>query len=149
MIDNLKPKIGNQKSEGFAQRAGATGQGDQMKTWSGGVMECWVNPVKSITPVLQHSNSPNAIAIVSYPLRPALCALLGRRGAAVSESPPSAILARTDAFRLGLRELEYMEGKNIVIGVPISGDSNRVKSLAADCRSANVRSLTVRPTLVD
>ena len=75
--------------------------------------------------------------------------LSGRRGAAVSESPPSDILARCEAFRLGLRELEYMEGKNIVIGVPISGDSNRVKSLAADCRSGNVRSLTVRPTLVD
>jgi putative ABC transport system substrate-binding protein len=33
----------------------------------------------------------------------------------VFNNPPSAVAARFDAFRQGLRELEYVEGKNIVI----------------------------------
>src|SRR6266850_1226698 len=33
----------------------------------------------------------------------------------VLASPPSAVPARTEAFRQGLRELAYVEGKNIVV----------------------------------
>jgi hypothetical protein len=53
------------------------------------------------------------------------------RGAAADESPPvgylapaslSARAARAEAFRQGLRDLGYVEGKNIVL----SGDLRRV-----------------------
>ena len=60
-------------------------------------MECWVNSDKSITPILQHSNSP--IEIVSYPLRHALCALPVRRGAAANENPPDRISSCCLPFR--------------------------------------------------
>jgi hypothetical protein len=46
-------------------------------------MECWVNPDKSITPVLQHSNSP--IEIMPCSLRHARCTLLVGRGAAAAK----------------------------------------------------------------
>ena len=61
---------------------------------------------------------------LSLPLRDALCALLSRRGAAAKKVPRIGYLAATslstnsariEAFRHGLRELGYVEGKNIVI----------------------------------
>jgi len=59
-----------------------------------------------------------------YSLRHALCALLSRSGAAAEKSSPDRISSwplpffisdRYDAFLHGLRELGYMEGKNIAI----------------------------------
>ena len=59
-----------------------------------------------------------------YALRHALCALLVRRGAAAEESIPDRVSwfgryspndARFDAFRQGLHQLGYAEGKEIVI----------------------------------
>jgi putative ABC transport system substrate-binding protein len=47
--------------------------------------------------------------------------------------PPSAVAARTEAFRQGLRELGYVEGKNIVIEWRFAeGKSERVPALAAE-----------------
>jgi ABC-type uncharacterized transport system substrate-binding protein len=47
--------------------------------------------------------------------------------------PPSAVAARTEAFQQGLRELGYVEGKNIVIERRFAeGKSERVPALAAE-----------------
>jgi putative ABC transport system substrate-binding protein len=51
----------------------------------------------------------------------------------IQAPPPSAVATRTDAFRQGLRELGYVEGKNIVIEWRFAeGKSERVPALAAE-----------------
>jgi putative ABC transport system substrate-binding protein len=51
----------------------------------------------------------------------------------LSGSPPSSITARTEAFRQGLRDLEYVDGKNIVIEWRSGeGKRDRFPALAAD-----------------
>jgi hypothetical protein len=52
-------------------------------------MECWVNSAKSITPILQHYNSP--IESISNLLRLALCTLPRRDRAAANKNFPDRI----------------------------------------------------------
>jgi putative ABC transport system substrate-binding protein len=57
----------------------------------------------------------------------------------LAASSPSAQLPRTEAFRQGLRELGYVEGKNIVIELRSGeGKSERVPALAADLVSCPI-----------
>jgi ABC-type uncharacterized transport system substrate-binding protein len=51
----------------------------------------------------------------------------------LSGSSLSAVAARVEAFRQGLRELGYVEGKNIVIEWrDAKGDSDRVREMASE-----------------
>ena len=57
-------------------------------------------------------------------------------------SSPSAMSARTDAFRQGLRELGYMEGKNIVIEWRYADEKlDRLPSLATELVRLNVMAI--------
>ena len=75
-------------------------------------------------------------------MRHALCALRIRQGAAANESPadriparrPASVMtARIEGFRQGLRELGYVEGKNIIIEWRYAeGKAERRRELAAE-----------------
>ena len=77
-----------------------------------------------------------------YSLRHAPCALRVRRGAAAEESPadrvsidgdPASESARSEAIRLALRELGYIEGQNIAIEYRYTeGKRDRLPELAAE-----------------
>jgi len=81
-------------------------------------------------------------------MRFALCALLSGWGAAANEnpagripgcSPRSAISERIEAFRQGLRELRYVEGKNIIVEWRYGeGKPDRVNEFAAELVRLNV-----------
>ena len=71
-------------------------------------------------------------AVLAQPLKPSVVGYLGL-ASAVSHS------ARTDAFRAGLRDLGYAEGKNIFIESRWSeGHYDRLPALAADLLRRNV-----------
>src|SRR3954464_15969097 len=62
-----------------------------------------------------------------------------RRIGVLGATSPATIVSRLDAFRQGLRELGYVEGKNIVIEYRYAdGKLDRVPSLAAEMVRVNV-----------
>jgi putative tryptophan/tyrosine transport system substrate-binding protein len=70
-----------------------------------------------------------ALAVIAEAQQPLKIPLIGR----LSPGSPSANTARTEAFRQGLRELGYVEGKNIVIERrSAEGRLDRLPALAAD-----------------
>src|SRR5258706_373669 len=63
----------------------------------------------------------------------------------LAASTPSANSTRVDAFRQGLRELGYVEGKNIVIEFRFAeGQLDRVPALAAEAFKVKLQYLDVR-----
>jgi putative ABC transport system substrate-binding protein len=95
-----------------------------VNTWRDGVVESWSVGSIRLRALLQYSNIP----ILRLRLCLTLCALLYALCSSV-EAQPTKIprigyvtltpfrsnAARVDAFRQGLRELGYIEGKNIII----------------------------------
>ena len=70
-----------------------------------------------------------AVGVVADAQQPAKIPLIGRLGGGSA----SANAARTDAFRAGLRELSYVEGKNIAIDVRYADEKpESLPGLAAD-----------------
>ena len=103
-------------------------------------MECWVNPDKSSTPILQHSNF--TIEILSFP-----CVLLFVLCVSVEAQQPKKATRigylssvdhtrdslRSEAIRQALRELGYIEGQNIAIEYRYSdGKIDQFSELAAE-----------------
>ena len=83
--------------------------------------------------------NPIWVGIITFVITFAFCGVAGAQPANiprigyVSASPLSAQSARIEAFRQGLRELGYVEGKNIVIELRSGeGKSERVPALAAE-----------------
>ena len=79
----------------------------------------------------------------SYSLRHALCALLSRSGAAGRKNPAIGFMSGkaisydlgsiVKAFRQGLRDLGYVEGKNIVLEFRYAeGNPDRIPELVAE-----------------
>jgi len=79
-------------------------------------------------------------AIVTGAMLFAFCSLAGAQQKTIlprigylQAPPPSAVAARTEAFQQGLRELGYVEGKNIVIERRFAeGKPERIPALAAE-----------------
>src|SRR5918911_723942 len=61
-----------------------------------------------------------------------------RRIGLLSGTTPAAVAARTEAFRQGLRELGYVEGKDVVIEYRyVVGERDRLSDLAAELVGQN------------
>jgi len=114
-----------------------------MNTWSDGVVESWSVGSIRLRASLQYSNTPTPRLRLCLTLCAMLFALCSSTQAQqpmkiprigfLNAASPSAILARYEAFRLGLRELGYVEGKNIVIEYRYAeGKLDRLQELAAE-----------------
>ena len=113
-----------------------------MKRWSGGVVESWSVETMRLRALLQYSNTPTTIILYL-----ALCALLFALCASAEaqepakvprigfqlDAPAATAAARIEAFRQGLRELGYIEGKNIIIEWrSAEGNPERRSEIAAE-----------------
>jgi putative ABC transport system substrate-binding protein len=86
------------------------------------------------------------VPLASFGQQPAKVARIGF----LEASSPSAIAARIEAFRQGLRELGYVEGKNVVIEYRYAeGNFDRLPALAAEMVRLNVNVIvTGGPTAI-
>jgi len=76
-----------------------------------------------------------AVAVIAEAQQPQKNPRIGFLGA----TSPSTIAARLDAFRQGLRDLGYVEGKNMIIEYRYAdGKLDRVPALAAELVRLNV-----------
>jgi len=86
------------------------------------------------------------VPLASFGQQPAKVARIGF----LEASTPSAIAARVEAFRQGLRDLGYVEGKNVVIEYRYAeGNFDRLPALAAELVRLNVNVIvTGGPTAI-
>src|SRR5499433_729958 len=88
-----------------------------------------INNVQMRRPLSKAALALLAAAVVAEAQQPAKAPRIGFLGG----SSPSAISARIETFRQGLRELGYVEGKNIVIEWRYAeGKFDRLPALAAE-----------------
>ena len=88
------------------------------------ILLCTIVSVVALAPIqLAHAQQPTKVTPIGYLAGPSL----------------SAMAARIEAFRQGLRELSYVEGKNIVIELQSAdGKLDRLPALAAELVRLNV-----------
>ena len=111
-----------------------------MSTWSDGVVESWRVGSIPIKATLQYSNIPIPRLRLCLSLCALLVALSSSAMAQQSTKVPrigylggNSSNVRSEAFRQGLRELHYVEGKNIVIEWRHHGGKlDRLPALAAE-----------------
>jgi putative ABC transport system substrate-binding protein len=114
-------------------------------------MECWDNPLNSITPVLQHSNTPfsqnegnpmhkkitrrafcSMLVALPFPARAQQAGKIFRIGI-LDPSTASGSAVLWEAFRQELSKLGWIEGKNITIEYRFAEQKpERLPELAAD-----------------
>jgi ABC-type uncharacterized transport system substrate-binding protein len=112
-----------------AERAGKSGQSDQVKSWSDGIVESWSGGSTRITVSLQYSNTPSPgrqlkfiwlalcalLSALSFPVQAQQAQKIPRIGIVGGSQDANNPRSNTNVLRQALRDRGYIEGKNILV----------------------------------